>query len=485
MRRLYFSLLLLTITMQSLCAQVLSPPFSPVLPKDTLYYASIHKYMSDTLIASISTDSIYLTTNGWEAYLTPGFNNNSTWGTCIDSTFLGYSIKQLHDSTLFYQQNGHQWLIRHQVSVGDTFIFGQVNNLRCHLICTKKQYAPWPYGTLDTIKTLTFWITDTTNQPVAHDLNKKTILLSRHHGLVKTYDFSLLPTQISRPIYQFGHEGEWGIQNFTAADVFDFNVGDVFHRSSRVGDIGQFSSTTKSIITILSKQVLNQGKTFSYQAHKISRSSYWSRYADTVIEAYSNKEVTLTYHLDDYQYLLPIPNQMDSSRKNAYSPIYGNVTGPYGYTKQVPDYFRDFENNCLFAWVGHGIFYTHSFAPGLGEVGWTESSYSYADMRLVYYKKGNTTWGTPLQIDPLGKEPAVNGQPCLTVNWDRQSGQLQLTNRSTTHQPYHVLQVNGATIGDGVLAPKSTKISSLGHLPSGLYIISFPSCHQSKKIIVQ
>ena len=95
-------------------------------------------------------------------------------------------------------------------------------------------------GLTDSVKTIGFQVYDKQMNPLSHDLNKKTIMISKQYGAVRILNFYQFPD-----IFQLNY-GYWGrglttyklvglstpqlgVQNLSWFDVFDFQPGDEIH----------------------------------------------------------------------------------------------------------------------------------------------------------------------------------------------------------------------------------------------------------------
>ena len=274
-------------------------------------------------------------------------------------------------------------------------------------------------GQLDSVKTIKFKMYDRTMSEVTGKLDSLSIVISKHYGFIKLLNFNLFPSYVMdyfheqlKEYYLVGlSKPKLGIQNLTKFEIYDFQPGDEIHieNKNEFWDFNHIISTTKTIYKYIDRTdfkdsikytlLLKQNKDSSYNDSHTYESSY-----DTLISVikpdsafdmlpgepiYGNMSVFAYYMINgerlskidrtnDELFFRPIGDSCwfpggDITPCSTYEKVYiKGLGGPY------------YEYNCPFQILM--IFYNH----------------------LVYFKKGEETWGTPLIFTGIREDDISN-----------------------------------------------------------------------------
>ena len=272
-------------------------------------------------------------------------------------------------------------------------------------------------GMPDQIKVITIQAKDYNGVNISHMFNNKQFKLSEHYGLSQVYDIYKIPSDTVFYSLIGKASPALGVQDLTWQQVYDFEPGDEFHSIYGFWTIynGQWYQQEKkwSIKRILEKTVYGNFDSVMYQVEYCQKKAihgsttwYYTYYFDTITEKYN-------FHLPDKDScdLRKLPNELlnNYSYTFRYLGYYHSNERPLKYIKSRS---YSWYQGCYkilpeYPWQGD----LYKYAKGLGTVFEEriadESQYSVS---LVYYKKGNETWGTPVANDChilVGTEPPV------------------------------------------------------------------------------
>lgn len=324
--------------------------------------------------------------------------------------------------------------IKTDAKLNETWTVYQKNDTRVWATVTKVELLTF-LGLTDSVKTIVFNAGITTSNSSALKSNSfstvsdgKTMLLSKHFGLINTFDFFVFPLQNSTMQYvsfvwdNYTLAGltnpNVGVQNLTWFDINDFQVGDELHVKY---NYSQATFGPPSIITNNTIQkylnrvnfvdsIVYQIETTAdykyYYNNVLSSSRFYKGVAKSVI-----KRDSLFDLLPNEPYILNNELLVNSMKKDSFITKNNTHRIPFNKTMNCWSYQTDYNSDvCNF---GYSF-----FSKGLGgpyfkiESGcWTIDT-STEENTLVYYKKGTTTWGTPLVITAID-QPEV--QPDIAV----------------------------------------------------------------------
>ena len=277
-------------------------------------------------------------------------------------------------------------------------------------------------GIKDSVKTISFQMYENAN-PVINDINSKTIRLSKNFGLITTLNFKYFPdietsTDVEHNYLQELNlvgitNPELGLQNLTWKEVFDFEVGDEYHFFYYSHHFEPLNNSTDSIFT---------AKKYIYKELK----------DDSIIYKYERKkysilirgQVTTKEFIHD-TILLKVVNHPQFDQLPGESFLDGNSLDCYVMQNETLLSKHRLYNGLLTkfsdtTWIFplyDGCYYGSYYLKGMGSL-----SYPciYFDDKieddLVYYKKGNLEWGTPIDFDKIvTNKPEIIRKTDLTI----------------------------------------------------------------------
>lgn len=334
-------------------------------------------------------------------------------------------------------------------------------------------------GLTDSVKTIRLKSVNNEGNPVNFLTEDYTIKLSKYYGLIQTPSFYHFPFKVNTQYDNSGTNNpliglsspKAGFQNLTWKEVYDFEVGDEFHVHESKFDFG--NGTEKKIINkIISKEQVDNNFKYKY----LRKEQILNRFNSIDENKYTEDTITET--------ILPFP-VFDKLPNEPQSNIYGHKELPkFGMNVTHPDFkhilFFDnlFNNQDSILWndniiVDGGYYEYYEFRKGLGgpyyeyhPFMWMGSDFS----RLVYYQKGNNSWGVPfdkLQIKPLNENSNIQ------VVFNNQNKTVQILNQAliTGHSQISIYDITGKAITQQTI-DSETQIIQTNDWQKGIYFYS-------------
>ncbi|MBW6458975.1 MAG: T9SS type A sorting domain-containing protein [Bacteroidales bacterium] len=350
-------------------------------------------------------------------------------------------------------------------------------------------------GLQDSVKTIGFQVYDSLMNPVNHSINDFTIRLSKNHGFIRTLNFSVFPDLVpgSFPV-QFGYLIEFdisglsqpvaGIQDFNWMEIFDFQPGDEIHVKWFWKPALEASDYQLLILRYLERT--DYPDSVVYQAERIFSRSYYY---------YGNN--TYTFIHDTIPEIIQ-PNLI-------FDKLPGEVVVDIYFTYALrmysgthiakispgPDYWLDYYGDtCWYPIIYDGCMTDYAYYKGLGGP-YLSCWFWYAEnyRTLVYYKKGNEEWGTPLVIVGMD-EAKISGNVKVFPNPAKDLVQFEIRGLSRAFgidiYELHLFDVFGRQVARKDIASEQT-ILDVSELPVGVYFyrLALGEVLYSGKLVIQ
>lgn len=313
--------------------------------------------------------------------------------------------------------------------------------------------------------------------------------ISKQYGFVKTFNFYLFPyfqvdDQLER-LVEFTLIGlskpKSGVTNLTWFEVNDFQLGDELHildeSSCWYGDGYGSATTNKAIYKYLERTDYSDSIVYRY-SRKQSIKTLWNDSSDF---KYYNDTLTSIIKPDSLFDLLPgEPIVTDFEMYNYYMTNESTLskTNPRGY-----EGYSFSEDSCWQMIIADGCLSANKYIKGLGGPYYSCTQafcLGGAERKLVYYKKGGVTWGTPLIItgnSDISLEKDINIFP----NPVKSNINITLKNSS-----YHNLKIFIYDIQGKLFKVKNLKSNNslidISDLNSGIYILKITDNQNVLKI---
>jgi len=332
----------------------------------------------------------------------------------------------------------------------------------------------------DSVKIITFQAVDKENSTIEHLWNDKTIQISKNYGIIHGFDFTVLFEEETDYHYYYPLEYKLagldkptiGIQNLTWREVWDFQPGDVIHILER--DLFYMGQTeNKNIITYLERE-----ETEDKIRYKIFIQEDYCRRMYGVESASSLAyETTVEYTLQNEVFdKLPgeviMENNVASTNVMFYSYdgfLFKRTDDDIDAAIMFTDDEQCWHKERNIAWdVCLGIF---NYAKGLGGAYYSRPYCGYqhelSESVPVYYKKGNTEWGTPL-ILKAGVNELKTNTPQVIYNKSTDSFLINYDS-NTSSCSFELMDSKGQLLIRQKITSSPYSIPA-GKFPQGLYI---------------
>jgi hypothetical protein len=251
-------------------------------------------------------------------------------------------------------------------------------------------------GVTDSVKTINLQLLNSTGDSVPHPINGKKIKLSKNYGAIQVFDWYNFPDNPNELLIKGISDPPAGIQNLTAKEVYDFEIGDEFHYFEEWRAWIKNWGKTYSRYVVTNKYTSQDQDTVGYNFNQLFYiEKHFENNHDTII---STKNSGNTYVLSNLEQFDKLPFEIIQNNGHGFYLFYEN-------NNRLLKYFEDhyfLDSNCIMLPTGTGIYGTHTYAKGTG-------LFLYSNMdgnndkivKLVYYKKGSETWGTPIDFGKL------------------------------------------------------------------------------------
>ncbi|MBE0663915.1 MAG: T9SS type A sorting domain-containing protein [Bacteroidales bacterium] len=352
-------------------------------------------------------------------------------------------------------------------------------------------------GLQDSVKTIGFQVYNELMNPMNHLINNYTIKLSKNYGFVRTLNYTifsdLLPT--SYPPVQFENLVEFdisglsdpvtGIQDFTWMDIYDFQPGDEIHVKRYWSQTMQETDIQLLILRYLERT--DYPDSIVYHAERIFSRDYKNQgnYTFTFIHDTIPEIIHPNPIFDKLPGEVGIDTITYGSELIAYSlKMYSGTH----LAKIIPEenyWFFNYGDTCWHTAIYDGCMSDYAYYKGLGGpylwCWWFGESYR----SLVYYKKGDVEWGTPLVIVGL-EEAKLSSDVKVYPNPVKDYLSVELK-ESALPAKIEIYNVMGSLLKEFVLMETNQQIS-LQQLTPGLYfyqIVNEKEALGSGKLVVE
>ena len=354
-------------------------------------------------------------------------------------------------------------------------------------------------GITDSVKIITLQRKNSSGQNIDDPINGQKILLSKNYGLIRLPKFDEFHTNLKFLDLCGKTNPVIGRTNLTFEEIFDFQPGDEFHISY---DDTPYAFWYPKEVGFLIQNIIERidgsnSDTVSYKIAECKTSTFTpgmgqyttTNSTDTVIVKYIKNNYSVFSYDPKEPQILPgwvselTENTMRLSATNALEkegilwtltnaiwPLWSDGTGFCWNYAIIDDYAKP-----EYYYKGLGGPYHYWMAA------WTNTNFR----KLVYYKKGSETWGTPLDCDSLlnvgtgeyGFKEDINFYPNPTT------GIVTITLPPATKFPCELLitDISGRVI-DKFIIYSNTQLIDITDFRPGLYFARLTNDNGSRFI---
>ncbi len=339
-------------------------------------------------------------------------NEYNHYGTeCFDpfgASWFGKQVVIREDGyNIFLNSEGDSVFLQTLASPGDSWIAYQKPEGITVMAELADSYVLEFLGIQDSIKTIVFQVFDEEMQPISHHLDSRHLKLSKHHGLVRSMNFSLFPDIVYGLGYEFTlmeadivgmSHPMLGIQNLTWMQVHDFQPGDEIHVKYDA-TLPWFYNEHYELI----HRYLERSDYADSVVYVVERQMYRIKdVAGQIEEEYIFDTISQTFALSPDFDKLPGETIIDSVFMGMPSAYANSMHLHLWEEKRVAaedKWIQLIEDDCWgFSFIIDGCLSDHTYYKGLGGPYHACNMWGEVKRELVYYKKGDDEWGTPLVI---------------------------------------------------------------------------------------
>lgn len=258
-------------------------------------------------------------------------------------------------------------------------------------------------GIMDSVKVISLQAKDSNGENISHPFNGKQFRLSRNYGFSRLFDLNSFPGDTMTYSIAGREAPELGVQVLTPRDIYNFDIGDEFHYTGYQLNNSQWvpQHHWKEIWNIQGIDSTGLPYTINYTIRKCKLLKTTDPFPGKVWYEYSENLETIIYQLFPSDPLFyAFPDEFLTFAGNAEAPLFYWEKSEYHQRQTIGKnlWGKTRHDSC---WSGYTpITRYFEYSHGLGKTYETEKTtlfgYDQSEMKLVYYKKGNETDGTPV-----------------------------------------------------------------------------------------
>ena len=471
MKKLLFPLLFFWVNI------LVAQNYQNICSPGTTYYndnsGNLKAFRRDSVVLMGNNDTMFISYNAIR----------DTGGTCRDTSngsILGRKILKKHNGWFcFFNRYQDSISLNTQATLNQTWKFCDLPSGSYIQAQVTSIITDSVLDTTDLVKVITFQAKNSGNNNIQHVLNGRTIKLSQHYGLSRMPEVYYIPGDTNLYTLAGKTFPNMGLQDMTWQQVYNFDVGDIFHYYGHWWTTLGASYIRYTLETILGKTVYGNIDSISYEIEKCVRwdanyPPYHTNSFDTVTTVYNLIQMDSDQPLrlpGEFVSIQEPPNYYAMINPENARLIKGIITGTNIYNTETNCYTFTFES--LYTDDGY------TFRLGNTSYYWQYLDYglfTYSES-LVYYKKGSETWGTPVAADCFvltGTEnKVVSPEPSIEVfpNPAETEARILLHNFNPDNNLlYSLYNYSGMKVYEGKASSNPFILKRDGRT-SGLYIL--------------
>ena len=386
--------------------------YRTVLVGEEMYFNFSEKAISRVILTDsfevINNDTIIYHQFNQEFEKSTFLDSSMNEWTCyyaVDTGFLGYkTILQTNGTDVFFNRFQDSIFIQTQANLNHSWGFYQnPDGSYFEATITAIDYDNF-LGINDSVKTITLQAKNASGNVVTSPYDALQIKISQHHGLVEGFNFFRFPygvtfSQNDIPYFEkinligLPHL-DLGVDNLTAAEIYDFNIGDEFHRltSSWLPPYGRYE-----LIKINGKYFSQNQDTVFYNVHLTEFTYDYIPFVgvqplDTIFIG----DTMVFYNISAGNVL-----NTKSLLRDTISTLWVQSAGGLEKSTRGDEPYLN-TNDCYLPSVSPTSSGKSTYRAGFGLFEWYFNQISvFVQNNLVYYKKNGVEWGIPINIDSL------------------------------------------------------------------------------------
>ncbi len=369
-------------------------------------------------------------------------------GICPGDSWLGPKVDLLPDGkNLFYNGMGDTIVFETAATLGTSWPFmvlGNGNYFQAHVTGI---YNWAVLGVTDTVKTISLQLKNESGSNLPHEMNGFEIRIGKESGLVNIPDLFHFPNDASEKSLVGLTNPEIGVQLLNSRRIYNYQVGQERHTYKECSNSNDYSHSRTSVREI----VLEKDSSLNEVSYAIDKTFY-----RTSTESFGTNPDTLHYR--DTIVVGGLGANNGYLELHPFEMLFANFNYPLGFNFQY--YYLPMDNRLALETVsdllvmGSGCLETvfdndsqTRYVDCLGQVNWWTVSLWYScGESLVYFKKGNEEWGTPIPFEiltPVKETPNQLIQHSIFPNPASSTINIQLKNSVTSIKKWKLRSING------------------------------------------
>jgi hypothetical protein len=385
-------------------------------------------------------------------------------------SWLGDTLKlSLNGTEVFRNKNGELITINTQAELGHTWhIFELLDTAYLQAEVTAISYQE-VLGQMDSIRIVLIQAKNIDGENIDHDMNGFTLVLGKESGFVETCDMYHFPVRQNK-IHLIGLTNpEVGEKMLTTKTIFDFHVGDERHYN-RLFDGGDYQDRKYKKWIVLDRNESNED-TIAYTFDYYEVQLYVDDYSDDFVTITSDT-IVIKYDLNNKMHNTH-PFEISEESSMYFGPqtfVFKNDNGDWfkyafdgiwaGSDSLIPN---DFERNRIYYQACLGMTHFNRVEQGV---------FGTLNEDLVYYKKGTTEWGTPIDFVALTATKKIqNPKSSILVHPNPANDNITITSKNPNQKLQHIQVINtlGQKIADWPCAQQNQLNKSVVNFPTAIY----------------
>lgn len=264
-------------------------------------------------------------------------------------------------------------------------------------------------GQYEPVKIWRMQVKDNQGNPVPHIMNGREWEITLRMGFLTAFNIRNFPNDTTQ-YHLVGYTGlQAGVSHPTNARIHDILPGQEMHYIGYREDCGFAGCDTTFTFEKRFALQRNQSGDTLVITYKRTLAEVYQPTADTTITQDTIRDTT---YLNTLTYLDGVNREYFEYEPGlfGYSVVYrDSATGPRFWKRLYLNHAFDSSNLCLEALTPNDTFSLIAYGDGLG-VTWIRSTnqITRTDKRLVYYQRGVTTWGEPINFSRILSVPLTN-----------------------------------------------------------------------------
>jgi hypothetical protein len=484
--------------------------YNCIQPERKSYFINKYNYLRGIRIDSVHTFTDYKV---YYPYHTPRGNYDPFLGTAgplnpAGGSWVGKTIIERTDGTFLFENHWHDTVvIKTQATVGESWIFYNDTTSRYYRAYLTAISTRLISGVIDSVKIIDIKAFDDSGYAASDLVNNFRIIISKHHGFSQLFDLYTFPYHEPNREYESGFD--YFLDNLQSqhgpmfpaeinsifyatdfkmpsfSDLYDWQPGDVFHNEVCLGSDEKKELYSFYSNTITARTLLPQGVKYDYSGWIAERHYTSPPFYPNPTYIYKSRNISGSFITNNVAICdsVYMPEEYNQKYNFFYHP---QETTYHCTTSNFYRFYKHEINENMYIPYFEASPIIKSYKTGVGLVSHffyiTGHSERIDDTTLVYYQKGNTKCGKPLNEPVFVNDAAHNGTYIQTRIYPNPANNVLMIDLPN-NGPYSIsiLSYVGQIVYQNDQCSNSQTIHT-ENLPTGLYVVYITDKDGSKTI---